>query len=72
MVTYSAEVMDVAGNSVKIVAYENRYADIQIEQDGKGRELNLDAESLEDLAKAAVVIALLMRHSSLQEWGSAT
>lgn len=61
MITYSAEVIDVAGNSVKIVAYEGEYADIFVEHETNGDELNLDADALQDLSKAAWTISALMK-----------
>ena len=61
MITYSAEVIDLAGNSVKIVAYEGEYADIFVEHETNGDELNLDADALHDLSRAAWTISALMR-----------
>ena len=60
MITYTADVMDDAGNTIQLVAYPD-YADLIVERASKGVELHLSADDLENLSQAAATIASVMR-----------
>lgn len=60
MITFTADVMDQAGNTIQLVAYPD-YADLIVERAAKGDELNMSADDMDNLSQACAIMATVMR-----------